>query len=99
MIAQESVTNAIKHAAAAKIVMALTSDEERLVMRITDDGQGFDVDGKTGGSPGHFGCMGMRERCRKIGAEIAWKSEKGKGTEVTVSLPLPNPLDAEGRKA
>ena len=99
MIAQESVTNAIKHAAAAKIVIALTSDGECLVMRITDDGIGFEVDGKTGGSPGHFGCMGMRERCRKIGAEIAWKSEKGKGTEVTASLPLPNPLDAEGRKA
>jgi signal transduction histidine kinase len=88
MIAQESVTNVIKHAGAAKVVISVGHDGNELVMRITDDGRGFDVEGNTSGRAGHFGCMGMRERCRKIGAEIAWESAPGQGTTVLVTLPL-----------
>ena len=88
MIAQESITNVIKHAAAAKVVIAVTCDENDLRMSITDDGRGFDADGKTVGSSGHFGCMGMRERCRKMGAGIVWKSGVGRGTEVVVTLSI-----------
>lgn len=88
MIAQESVTNVIKHAGAAKVVISVGHDGNELVMRITDDGRGFDVEGNTSGRAGHFGCMGMRERCRKIGAEIAWESTPGQGTTVVVTLPL-----------
>lgn len=88
MIAQESVTNVIKHAGAAKVVISVGHDGDDLVMRITDDGRGFDAEGNTSGRAGHFGCMGMRERCRKIGAEIAWESAPGQGTTVVVTLPL-----------
>jgi signal transduction histidine kinase len=90
MIAQESVTNAIKHADAATIVLSLAMDESGLHMTIRDDGRGFDAGTETSGQrrhSGHFGCMGMRERCRKIGAEIGWHSEPGAGTAVTVTLP------------
>jgi len=38
--------------------------------------------------PGHFGCIGIRERARKIGAEVKWESATGKGTTVCVELPL-----------
>ena len=88
MIAQESVTNVIKHAGAAKVVISVGHDDDELVMRITDDGRGFVVEGNTSGRSGHFGCMGMRERCRKIGAAIAWESAPGQGTVVIVTLPL-----------
>lgn len=88
MIAQESVTNVIKHAGAAKVVISVGHDDDELVMRITDDGCGFAVEGNTSGRSGHFGCMGMRERCRKIGAAIAWESAPGQGTVVIVTLPL-----------
>jgi signal transduction histidine kinase len=37
--------------------------------------------------------MGMRERCRKIGAEIAWRSAPGEGTEVIVTLPKQPPQE------
>lgn len=89
MIAQESVTNAIKHAGSATIVLSLAMDEGGLRMTIQDDGHGFDTTTGTSGKSGHFGCMGMRERCRKIGAEIAWHSSPGEGTEVVVTLPNP----------
>lgn len=88
MIAQESVTNAIKHAGASRIVISVHGGDHELRMKITDDGHGFDAEANTSGSAGHFGCMGMRERCRKMGAEISWNSEAGKGTEVTVILPV-----------
>lgn len=92
MIAQESVTNAIKHAGAKRIVLSLATEQNGLVMTIRDDGTGFDAGVETAGqrrNPGHFGCMGMRERCRKIGAEIEWRSAPGEGTVVVVTLPNP----------
>ncbi len=87
MIAQESITNVLKHAGAAKVVISVGYDGGDLVMRITDDGRGFEVDKNTTGRAGHFGCMGMRERCRKIGAGIEWESSPGQGTSVIVTLP------------
>lgn len=89
MIAQESVTNAVKHAEAKRIVLSLSRGQDALIMGIRDDGKGFDTAGETSGKSGHFGCMGMRERSRKIGAEVSWRSEPGEGTTVTVNLPLP----------
>ena len=59
-----------------------------LTLRITDNGQGFDPTAQTHGQPGHFGCIGIRERARKVGAEVKWESEPGKGTTVWVELPL-----------
>lgn len=88
MIAQESITNAIKHAGASRIVISVNGGVDELRMNIADDGRGFDAEANTSGSAGHFGCMGMRERCRKMGAEITWKSDAGKGTEVVVTLPI-----------
>ena len=96
MIARESVTNTLKHAAAKNVVISLESGNDHLVMRIKDDGRGFDAASETSGKSGHFGCMGMRERCRKIGAEIEWRSAPGEGAEVVVTLPNP-PTREESR--
>ena len=87
MIVQEAVTNAIKHANADRIEIRLEADAETFVMEIKDDGDGFDVPAETSGKAGHFGCIGMRERCARIGADISWQSESGKGTVVSVSIP------------
>ncbi|NLT70831.1 MAG: sensor histidine kinase [Verrucomicrobiaceae bacterium] len=86
MIAQESVTNVIKHAGAATVAISVDYDGEELVMRIADDGRGLEEPENTSARSGRFGCMGMRERCRKIGAEIAWESVAGEGTTVSVTL-------------
>lgn len=89
MIAQESITNAIKHAAARHVTLVVETPPGGIVLRIRDDGRGFDPAAATSGKSGHFGCMGMRERCRKIGAAIDWQSAPGEGCEVTVTLPNP----------
>ena len=88
MIAQEAITNALKHAHPTHITLHLSATASLLTLRITDDGQGFNPTAQTHGQPGHFGCIGIRERARKVGAEVKWESEPGKGTTVCVALPL-----------
>ena len=88
MIARESINNVLRHANATGIEIYLAVLENRLVMSISDDGLGFDSDTDTRGKPGHFGCVGMRERARKIGATITWRSVRGRGTTVEVKMPL-----------
>ncbi|WP_395748214.1 sensor histidine kinase [Prosthecobacter sp.] len=88
MIAQEAVTNVLKHAQATEITLQLSASAEVLTLRITDNGRGIASSTETTGKPGHFGCMGIRERCRKINADIDWQSRPGQGTVVTICLPL-----------
>ena len=87
MIAQEAVTNALKHSGATRVRIALSDSGGAMHLSIIDDGRGFDPEVATHGQPGHFGCMGIRERCRKIGAEAVWKSAPGRGTALIISLP------------
>ncbi len=88
MIAQEAITNTLKHAQATEITLHLFATAKQLILRISDNGCGFDPSAQTHGKPGHFGCIGIRERTRKIGAEAEWQSQLGKGTSVTITLPL-----------
>ncbi|HBJ85614.1 MAG TPA: sensor histidine kinase [Verrucomicrobiales bacterium] len=88
MIAQEAITNALKHAQATEITLHLSANQKQLTLSITDNGHGFDPTAATTGKPGHFGCMGIRERSRKIHAEVGWESQPEHGTSVTVTLPL-----------
>lgn len=88
MIARESVTNALKHARATSVRIQLGVENELLVMRIVDDGSGFDPATQVTGKRGHFGCAGVRERCRKLGAHVVWHSGRGAGTTVEILLPL-----------
>jgi signal transduction histidine kinase len=86
MIFQEAITNVLKHARAGSIRLGLESREGGVLLTITDDGNGFDPSVETIGKRGHFGCMGIRERCVKIGATVAWRSSPGKGTTVEIGL-------------
>ncbi len=79
-IVQEAVMNAIKHGNAAQISIALTRDEDRLVLTIRDDGSGFEMsEGRVTG----MGIRIMRYRARVIGATLDLKSQPGQGTQVT----------------
>jgi signal transduction histidine kinase len=93
MIARESVTNALKHGAAKRVVIAAQRDGGRLMLRITDDGAGFEPAAALE-KRGHFGCAGIRERARKLGATVAWRSAPGAGTTVEVELSLLESGDA-----
>jgi signal transduction histidine kinase len=88
MMLRESLTNALKHAQPRHISIGVVVLDEHLEMRITDDGRGFDISEATSARGGHFGCIGLRERARKIGATITWQSVKGQGTAVEIVVPL-----------
>lgn len=87
-ITREAVHNAIKYARASMIQVALDHDANHLRLTVTDDGNGFDVDAANA-LDGHFGIRGIKERVRKIGAELQIKSAPGSGTSVGLTLPAP----------
>ncbi len=86
-IAQEAITNAVKHGRPSRIKVSLTSANGHAVLTVNDDGAGFDPDGVFAGTRGHFGLLGMRERARRMGGEIAVVSAVGQGTTVEVRVP------------
>jgi signal transduction histidine kinase/ligand-binding sensor domain-containing protein len=88
-IAQEAVTNVVKHAGAKRIRIKLHMEPRELYLRIKDDGKGFEQDGVFAALAGHFGLIGMRERAERLGGELRLASHPGEGTEVEVKVPLP----------
>lgn len=84
-IAQEGVTNALKHAQARRVEVALRFDSRGLQLDVTEDGRGFDPAAVT--ANGHFGLRGLRERAEALGAELIVDSSVGKGTRLRVAVP------------
>jgi signal transduction histidine kinase len=83
-VSQEAVANVRKHAGASRLELVLAFDPAATVVRISDDGSGFDpaaVGGRTG-----FGLAGMRERLREIGGALDLRTAPGGGTCVEVRL-------------
>lgn len=88
-IAQEALTNAIKHAGARRAEIELERLGSELELRIRDDGRGFDPQSLgRDGSPGS-GLGGMRDRVALFGGTLAVRSAPGRGTEVIATLTLP----------
>ena len=82
-IAQESLTNALRHARASQVELLLRDqDGEGLCLQIQDDGEGFDPDGPRG-----LGLIVMRERAQSVGGQLRIESAHGEGTRVSVHLP------------
>jgi signal transduction histidine kinase len=91
-IAREAAINAVKYAHAGQISIRLeagagAAGPVALGLRIDDDGKGFDLADR-GAADGHFGIQGMRERAKRIGAELRIDTAPGRGTAVAVTLPL-----------
>jgi signal transduction histidine kinase/ligand-binding sensor domain-containing protein len=87
-IAVEVLRNAFNHARAHRIEVEIRYDSHALRLRIRDDGRGIDPKVlKEGGSAGHWGLRGVRERAERIGAKLDFWSDAGAGTEVQVSVP------------
>ena len=88
LIAREALANAFQHARAESIEAEITYGERSLHVCVRDDGQGIGTAVlDAGGSPGHFGLTGMRERANKLGGQIEVWSNKGVGTEVDLRVP------------
>jgi signal transduction histidine kinase len=87
-ITREILQNAFRHAQAHHIEAEIRYDDRLLRVRIRDDGRGIDPQVlQAGGSKGHWGLRGARERAEQIGARLDFWSEAGAGTEVELSVP------------
>ncbi|WP_170293373.1 GAF domain-containing sensor histidine kinase [Thermogemmatispora aurantia] len=87
-IAQEALSNALRHAAAEQITLTLAVRDKMIMLQVQDDGCGFDPDrAREYTREGHFGLTGMSERARLLGARISIESLPGAGTSISVYLP------------
>ena len=87
-ISREVIRNAFMHAAASHIEVEIRYDQHHLRLRIRDDGKGITPKIlEAGGTSGHFGIPGMRERAKRIGSQLEFWSEEGAGTEVQFQVP------------
>jgi signal transduction histidine kinase len=83
-IAQESLTNVLRHAQAKRVSLSLTLEGEELALRVADDGVGLDPARVSGG----LGLVGMRERAGALGGAVKLEHGAGGGTTVTVHIPF-----------
>ena len=85
-IAQEALTNVVKHASASRVSMALSRRERAIALVVQDDGRGFES--RDAGGAG-LGLTGMRERVALLGGRLGIESTEDAGTMITAELPLP----------
>lgn len=88
LLAQESVTNALKHAAPKAITVTLTFDGAFVSLAVRDDGKGFDQAIAPGLQEGHFGLQGMRERVKRLRGTLTIESNPGAGTTIEARVPV-----------
>ncbi len=89
-IFQECMTNVIRHAQAKSVRIALCQEEENILLVVADDGIGFCESGLSN-TLGSLGLLGMKERAQFCGGDVEISSSPGKGTTVTVRVPVDTP--------
>jgi signal transduction histidine kinase len=82
----EALTNVLKHADATRAAVSLTQDQGRLLLRVTDDGRGFNPD-----TASQNGLAGLRDRIRALGGTVTIASRPGEGSRISASLPVDQP--------
>ncbi|HVP00236.1 MAG TPA: two-component regulator propeller domain-containing protein [Bryobacteraceae bacterium] len=86
-IAGEALRNAFRHAEAGNVEVEIRYDEQKVRLRVRDDGRGIDPEVLKQGREGHFGLPGMRERAKLMGGTFEVWSEVDEGTEVELIVP------------
>jgi PAS domain S-box-containing protein len=91
-LAQEALSNVVKHARTVAASVAVTSGPSEVTVVIHDDGIGFDP---SLGRPGHLGLASMRERATRLGGRLDIATAPGRGTTITVTVPAAESREQE----
>lgn len=94
-VAQEALTNVVKHANARRTKVQLTFGSKAASLLIEDDGQGFDTGMIAMADRPTWGLMGMQERVSLLGGHFRLTSHKGMGTQIEVTIPYDEDTEAE----
>ena len=86
-LVQECFTNAVKHSCANNVSLELSRRNGSVRMKMQDDGVGFDLTEAVARRES-FGLAGMRERVALLGGEIDIQTSPGKGTKVSIAIPV-----------
>ncbi len=86
-VAQEALTNAVRHAAPTTVAITVRADADTATLEVSDDGRGFDIAEAEARRPG-MGLFSMRERVSLVDGELDLTSAPGSGTRVVASVPL-----------
>jgi two-component system sensor histidine kinase DegS len=87
-LAQEAVTNALKHAEAREIQVKVEVNQNNIILMIKDNGKGFDTREMKQNQKKSFGLLGMRERVELLNGRITIDSKIGLGTFIMIQVPL-----------
>ncbi len=93
-IFQETLTNVIRHAQATKVEVNLVEEDNALVLTVADNGRGISEEEMA--NTRSIGLVGMRERAMLVGGEVTLTGAPGKGTTVTLRVPLDAPRAPKG---
>ena len=94
-VAQEALTNVMKHADAPSAKITLNYTAIGVVLRVEDNGRGFDVTAAKAQRPA-WGLTGMEERAALLGGKFALTSQPARGTCVEVTIPYQHPSEVNG---
>jgi two-component system sensor histidine kinase UhpB len=84
-VVQEGLINALRHAQASRVDIAVRADPQRMAVTVTDDGVGLPADWSR---PGHFGLRGLAERITHLGGELRVANRDSRGVCLTAEIPL-----------
>jgi len=89
-VVRELLTNVIKHAQASHVDVTLAKEGQYLCIQVADDGVGFDMNesGARSGKSSGYGLFSIRERLSSLGGHLKISSGPGRGTVVTITVPL-----------
>ncbi|MCC7372222.1 MAG: GAF domain-containing protein [Chloroflexi bacterium] len=85
-VLREAIANAMRHARASSVVITGAVEHGRLVLTVADNGVGFDV--SAGSTEEHHGLRNMANRARMLDANLNIDSTRGRGTTITLSVPI-----------
>ncbi len=86
-IAQEALANAVRHSQARQVHLELCHEPTAIVLRVIDDGRGFDVETVVDGN-GHCGLLSMKERAEAVAGSLTITSSEGRGAQIEAVVPI-----------
>ena len=92
-IGQEAVANAVKHGQASRVQIELQYGRESVILKVSDDGCGFNPDQASAG--GHFGMLDLQERAESLGSRLRIDSAPGQGTRMAIEVRFEPPATSD----